>query len=89
MKRTVISLGGSILVKGEEDADFIKGIRELIERSGDEHRFIIITGGGRTARDYIQIGRGINIQVLFNVFYLLRNDHDSKANPCLVITAGC
>lgn len=59
MKRTVISLGGSILVKGEEDADFIKGIRELIERSGDEHRFIIITGGGRTARDYIQIGRDL------------------------------
>jgi uridylate kinase len=57
MKRTVISLGGSILVRNEDDPRFIDGFREILRSFPEDHRFIIITGGGRTARDYIKIGR--------------------------------
>ncbi len=57
MERTVISLGGSILVRNEDDAAFIDGFRKMLSSFPKERKFIIITGGGRTARDYIGIGR--------------------------------
>ena len=50
---TVISLGGSCIVPGEIDIDFLQRFKMLIEervRAG--MRFMIITGGGRTAREY-------------------------------------
>jgi uridylate kinase len=57
MKKAVISLGGSIMVRGEEDHDFLRKFSDLILSLSDELTFIIITGGGRTARDNIHIGR--------------------------------
>lgn len=57
MEKTVISLGGSILVRNEDDDAFIDSFRKMLRSFSDERRFIIITGGGRTARDYIRIGR--------------------------------
>ncbi len=59
MKKIVISLGGSILIKGENDHAYLGSLRELLLSFPDDHRFIIITGGGRTARDYINIGRSL------------------------------
>jgi uridylate kinase len=59
VKKIVISLGGSILVKGEDDSAYIEDFRNLIGSLSGDHRFIIITGGGRTARDYIKIGRAL------------------------------
>lgn len=53
----MISLGGSILVKDEGDAEYIKGLVSRLIELGPDHRFIMITGGGRTARKYIHIGR--------------------------------
>ncbi len=57
MKRTVISLGGSIMVRGEDDPKFLMEFRDLLLAQPKDHRIIIITGGGRTARDHIRIGR--------------------------------
>jgi uridylate kinase len=53
----VISLGGSILVKGEDDAQFIKDIIDALSSLDVTFRFVIITGGGRIAREHIRIGR--------------------------------
>ncbi|MFA6393492.1 MAG: UMP kinase [Patescibacteria group bacterium] len=52
----VISLGGSLIVPaGGIDWKFLKKFRQLIiERIKDGDRFIIVTGGGRTCRDYQQ-----------------------------------
>ncbi len=53
MKTIVISLGGSIIVPKEIDYSFLKKFKTLIEsfiKKG--YRFIIITGGGYTARVY-------------------------------------
>lgn len=55
---TVISLGGSCIVPGKIDVEFLKGFRDLISKKVSEgHSFIIITGGGKTARTY-QIALG-------------------------------
>jgi uridylate kinase len=59
LKKIVLSLGGSIMVKGEEDTSYLKSLRELLLSLSDDNRFIIITGGGRTARDHIMIGRSL------------------------------
>ena len=59
MKKVVISLGGSILVKGEEDSDYIRRISDLLRDLSGNCRFIVVTGGGKTAREYIRIGRDL------------------------------
>ena len=54
MNTIVISLGGSVIVPDTIDIDYLTDFRELIEekvKEGDK-RFIIVCGGGSTARIY-------------------------------------
>lgn len=50
----VMSVGGSLIVPDAIDTQFLTGLRNLIERqiSAYGRRFIIIAGGGKTARRY-------------------------------------
>ncbi len=49
----VISLGGSLIVPDEIDFEFLKEFKQFIlKRIEKGDRFIIITGGGKTARKY-------------------------------------
>ncbi len=49
----VISLGGSLVVPGEIDINFLKKFKSIIEREIKVgKKFIIIVGGGKTARNY-------------------------------------
>jgi uridylate kinase len=49
----VISLGGSLIVPGDIDHQFLKGFVSLISRYEKKGiRFIIVAGGGKTARLY-------------------------------------
>jgi uridylate kinase len=57
VRKVVISLGGSILVKDDNDAGYIKELIGALRELDDDLKFIIITGGGKTARNYITIGR--------------------------------
>lgn len=53
METVVISLGGSVLAPAVIDHEYLKCFRELILRlANDDRRFIIICGGGKTAREY-------------------------------------
>ena len=53
MKKTwVISLGGSRIVPDSVDDRFLTRFKELID-SHPSHKFVVVTGGGRTARKYI------------------------------------
>lgn len=56
----IVSLGGSLIVPEEINADFVIKFKKAIE---DEivrgHRFVIITGGGKTARKYIQAAEAV------------------------------
>lgn len=54
MKETIVfSLGGSVLVPDKVDYDFLKKFKVFIRRLSKENKLIIVTGGGKTARDYI------------------------------------
>lgn len=53
METVVISLGGSVLAPAIIDFEYLKSFRELILKLvKDNKRFIIICGGGKTAREY-------------------------------------
>jgi uridylate kinase len=60
-KTFVISLGGSLIVPpGGIDVNFLKKFRILILGMIKKGcRFVIITGGGRTAREYMQAARQV------------------------------
>lgn len=50
----VISLGGSLIVPDQINVNFLRQFKALIEEHIHTYRFILIAGGGRTARNYIQ-----------------------------------
>lgn len=55
----VLSLGGSIIVPNKIDVDFLKKFRKLIisRIKLKKEKFIIVCGGGRLARDYINAAK--------------------------------
>lgn len=56
----IISVGGSLIVPGEIDIAFLKNFRDLILRQAKKgKRFVIICGGGRTARKYQEASKSI------------------------------
>ena len=57
----VMSVGGSLIVPGEIDTNFLSSFKELIEtETAQGRRFIIITGGGRTARKYADAAKAVS-----------------------------
>lgn len=57
-KRYIISLGGSLIVPNEIDTKFLRNFRSIIDsqvRRG--HKFVLITGGGRTSRRYSEAAK--------------------------------
>ena len=50
----VMSVGGSLIVPGEIDTDFLKILKDFVTEQTTSHgrRFILIAGGGKTARKY-------------------------------------
>lgn len=60
-KTVIISLGGSLIVPGEIDWKFVKNFKKVIEKClKKNYQFIIITGGGKTARKYIEAANRID-----------------------------
>ena len=54
-KTVVLSLGGSAIVPDDINVPFLKGFKEMItDFIGKGNRVIIVCGGGRTARKYIE-----------------------------------
>lgn len=59
-KPIVISLGGSLVVPEEIEVGFLKKFKLLVEQQLQKgQRFILIVGGGRTARRYQQAAKKI------------------------------
>ncbi|OYT40251.1 MAG: uridylate kinase [Candidatus Altiarchaeales archaeon ex4484_43] len=63
--KVVISIGGSILVPDEIDIDYMHELAELTSKLAEEHQVSIITGGGRTARKYIEPARRFGASEIF------------------------
>jgi uridylate kinase len=57
----VISLGGSLIVPDKVDYKFLKGFKKIINKNKKKYGFIIVTGGGNTARNYIKALKKLNI----------------------------
>ena len=53
----VVSIGGSILVPGENDSDYITRLAKMLKEVSKESRIAVICGGGKTARYYAGIAR--------------------------------
>jgi uridylate kinase len=64
MEKTIImSLGGSLIVPDKIDVKFLRDFKKIIERFVKQnYRFVIICGGGKTARDYQKAALGIGKQ---------------------------
>ncbi len=60
-KKWVISLGGSRIApsSGGVDYEFIKSFEKLIKKHSDT-KFVVVTGGGSTAREYISALRNLH-----------------------------
>ncbi len=53
-KVVVISLGGSLIVPNKIDVEFLEKFRKVLERNKKKYKFVVVCGGGRTARNYIK-----------------------------------
>ncbi len=61
MDNVVVSLGGSVLIPGEDDAVHLSNLSRLLMEMSAEYRLFLVCGGGKVARYYITTGRGIGI----------------------------
>lgn len=61
-EKVVVSLGGSVLVPGEGDAEYIKALAARLRVLASTLRLFLVTGGGRVARYYIEAGRALGVE---------------------------
>jgi len=59
MEKVVVSIGGSILVPGENDAEFIGKLAKMLKEVSMEVQLAIVCGGGKTARYYAGIAKDL------------------------------
>lgn len=57
----VVSVGGSVLLRGDDDVGYLGRLAELLRRVGHAAPLVVTTGGGRTAREYIDVGRRLGL----------------------------
>lgn len=61
LRPVLVSVGGSVLLTGEDDAGYLDRLATLLRRLGQRFPLVVTTGGGRTAREYIQLGRRLEL----------------------------
>jgi uridylate kinase len=57
----VVSMGGSVLLNGKDDTRYLEELATLLRDIGRTVPLVVTTGGGRTAREYIRLGRELGL----------------------------
>ena len=59
----VLSVGGSVILSGDPTSDttYLGELASLLREFGRETPLAVTTGGGRTAREYIRLGRALGL----------------------------
>ncbi|MAG02971.1 UMP kinase [Candidatus Pacearchaeota archaeon] len=52
-KVIVVSLGGSLIIPDKIDVEFLESFKKVILKNVGKYKFVIVCGGGKTARNYI------------------------------------
>ncbi len=52
-KVIVLSLGGSLIIPGDIDTNFLRKFKKIILKNTGKYKFVVVCGGGSTAREYI------------------------------------
>ncbi|MDR2846299.1 MAG: UMP kinase [Candidatus Methanoplasma sp.] len=58
-EKVVVSIGGSILIPGDNDSLYIGQLARLIEELAEKVQLVIVCGGGKIARYYASTGRDL------------------------------
>lgn len=66
-KILVISLGGSLIVPEKINVRFLEEFKKVLLKKIKDYKFIVVCGGGKTARTYIE---GLETQKISNKEYL-------------------
>lgn len=60
-KKFIIALGGSVICPKEIDSNYLRHFFQFIKKEIKKgHKFMIVTGGGYTARNYQAVSVGVN-----------------------------
>lgn len=85
MESIIISLGGSLIVPDQIDTGFLSKFKKLIEDEQDNYeQFVIVSGGGKTARNYQNAAAVINGPEAEDLDWL--GIHSSRLNGHLLRT---
>jgi len=57
----VLSVGGSVFATGDSDAAYVDKLATLLSQLAREIPLVATVGGGRTAREYIRLGRVLGL----------------------------
>lgn len=57
--KVVVSIGGSILIPGNNDSEYIAKLADMLKSVCDGVQIAIVVGGGKTARYYAETGRAL------------------------------
>ncbi len=57
MQKAVISVGGSVLIPGEDDAKYIRELADMLKEVSKEVQIAVVVGGGKMSRYYSATGK--------------------------------
>jgi uridylate kinase len=57
----IVSIGGSVLLTGTGDREYLEALADVLRRVGRTIPLVVTAGGGRTAREYIRLGRELGL----------------------------
>ena len=60
-REVVLSLGGSVFLTGEQDVEYLRALSAMLREVAESQPLAVVVGGGRTAREYIRLGRALGL----------------------------